>query len=138
MRLFLDTNVLLDVFLHRSGRAESLRVLAACVAPGNEGWIAWHTLSNAFYIVRRETRSVAEAQRFASELLQWASVATVGTADAVAAEQLKMNDLEDALQITAAQACQADAIITRNLGDFALSPIPVLSPDLFLAQHPSF
>jgi predicted nucleic acid-binding protein len=136
MRLFLDTNILLDVFLNRGGKASSLQVLQQCVMPGNEGWIAWHTLSNAFYIVRRETKSLAEAKRFASELLLWCNVATVGTPEAQAAEAMGLSDIEDAMQIAAARACVADAIITRNTPDFVSSPIPVMTPEEWLAHSP--
>lgn len=37
MRIFLDTNILLDVFLNRAGKPASLSVLDACVVSGNEG-----------------------------------------------------------------------------------------------------
>ena len=137
MRVFLDTNILLDVFLNRSGKSGSLEVLRACVVPGNEGWIAWHTLSNGFYIVRRETRLLAEAKRFASELLLWCNVASVGTREAIAAEDMNLSDIEDAMQIAAAQACYADVIVTRNIGDFSSSPIPVVTPEEFAQRWPN-
>jgi predicted nucleic acid-binding protein len=129
MRLFLDTNILLDVFLNRSGKAASLQVLHQCVTSGNEGWIAWHSLSNGFYIVRRETKSLAEAKRFVSELLRWCNVASVGTLEAVDAEKMNLNDIEDAMQIAAACSCQASVIITRNIPDFVTSPIPAMTPE---------
>jgi predicted nucleic acid-binding protein len=129
VRVFLDTNVLLDVFLNRPGKPASLQVLNACVATGNEGWIAWHTLSNGFYIVRRETKLLSEAKRFARELLMWCNVATVGDLDAAAAEQMNLPDIEDAMQIVAAIACQAEVIVTRNVGDFSTSPIAVMTPE---------
>jgi hypothetical protein len=47
-----------------------------------------------------------------------------------------MSDFEDALQVSAAQACGADYIITRNGRDFVQSPLPALSPDDFLTRHP--
>lgn len=134
MRIFLDTNILLDVFLNRPGKPGSLQVLQACVEPGNEGWIAWHTLSNGFYIVRRETKLLSEAKRFSSELLQWCEVATVGTAAAIEAENMNLSDIEDAMQIAAASACQADIIITRNNPDFVTSTILVMTPEEFV-QH---
>jgi hypothetical protein len=43
---------------------------------------------------------------------------------------------EDALQVSAAQACGADYIITRNGRDFVKSPLPALSPEEFLGRHP--
>ncbi|MDB6071339.1 MAG: pilus biosis protein [Verrucomicrobiales bacterium] len=136
MRLFFDTNILLDVFPNRLGKASSLMVLNASVALGNEGWIAWHTLSNGFYIVRRETKSLNEAKRFTRELLIWCNVATVGTAEAVAADNMNRNDIEDAMQMAAAVACHSDVIITRNLPDFVASPIPALTPEQFLERWP--
>ncbi len=137
MRIFLDTNILLDVFLSRSGKPESLRVLQTCVEPGNEGWVAWHTLSNGFYIVRRETKQLSEAKRFTSELLQWCEVATVGTPAALEAEKMNLSDIEDAMQIASASACHADVIVTRNTPDFATSTIPVMTPEEFVQQMPS-
>jgi predicted nucleic acid-binding protein len=104
------------------------------VIPGNDGWIAWHTLSNGFYIVRRETKALGEARRFAAELLLWCNVASVGTTEALAAESMNLSDLEDAMQIAAAQACQADVIVTRNTADFSTSPIPVMTPEEFVQQ----
>ena len=137
MRIFVDTNVLLDVFLNRSGKPGSLQVLNACVVPGNDGWITWHRLSNGFYIVRRETKTLDEAKRFASELLLWCNVATVGTPEAIAAESMDISDIEDAMQIAAALACKADAIVKRNTTDFTNSPIPVMTPEEFIQCWPS-
>lgn len=134
MRIFVDTNVLLDMFLNRPGKPGSLQVLNACVVPGNDGWIAWHTLSNGFYIVRRETKALDEAKRFASELLLWCNVATVGTPEAIAAESMDLSDIEDAMQIAAALACKTDVIVTRNTTDFTSNPIPVMTPEDFSQQ----
>ena len=39
-----------------------------------------------------------------------------------------MTDFEDAMQVAAARACEADFIVTRNERDFAESPIPTLTP----------
>ena len=39
MRVFLDTNVLLDVYLNRAGEPGSARVIAACGEPWNQGFV---------------------------------------------------------------------------------------------------
>lgn len=44
---------------------------------------------------------------------------------------MNLSDLEDAMQIAAAAACQADVIVTRNIADFSASPIPVMIPEDF-------
>ena len=41
---------------------------------------------------------------------------------------LPMTDFEDALQVAAAQACDARYIVTRNVRDFADSPIRAIGP----------
>ena len=45
-----------------------------------------------------------------------------------------MNDLEDALQASAAVAFKAAFIVTRNVRDYQKSPIRALSPVQFLAK----
>ena len=44
------------------------------------------------------------------------------------ATTLPMSDFEDAMQVAAARACNARHIVTRNLSDYRLSPIPAISP----------
>jgi len=48
------------------------------------------------------------------------------------AAELPMADFEVALQAAAAVACGADLIATRNLRDFARSPVPARSPTAIL------
>ncbi len=102
MRIFLDTNVLLDVFLKRAGEPDSSRVIAACGQPWNEGFLAVHTLSNAFYIIEsQQTRQ--DAWDFIRDVLAWASVAGVSTSDVQRTQHMNMKDFEDALQIAFSQ-----------------------------------
>lgn len=44
------------------------------------------------------------------------------------------HDFEDCLQEECAVAISADYIVTRNVKDFSLSRVPVISPDEFLKQ----
>lgn len=55
-------------------------------------------------------------------------VAETGTESLLYAADLDMTDFEDALQVAAAAACGAQAIVTRNLRDFRHSPIPAVGP----------
>lgn len=87
--------------------------------------------------MRRETKLLTEAKRFAAELLLWCNVAAVGSTEAIAAVGMNLSDLEDAMQIAAAMACQADVIVTRNPTDFTTSPISVMTPEDFVQQRTS-
>jgi predicted nucleic acid-binding protein len=136
MRIFLDTNVLLDVSLRRAGAAASRKVIAACADPWNEGLVAVHTLSNAFYVVESQlTRQ--EAWDFIGDVMTWATVAGISTADIHRTRTLGMKDFEDAMQIVAAEGCGADLIVTRNTKDFrGRTALPVVLPEDFCDQPP--
>lgn len=134
MKLFLGTNVLLDGYFQRAGAVASDQVIALCDGVNHSGWIAWHALSNTFYLVRGHSRSAQTALQFVSDLLSWSEVAVTGKPEALHATQSGMNDFEDALQVAASVACGASVIVTRNTNDFLASPIPVMTPEQLLAH----
>lgn len=55
--------------------------------------------------------------------------------DAIRASRSAMRDYEDALIAQSAYRCGVDAIITRNLKDFAHAPIAVLDPLEFVRTY---
>ena len=134
MLLLLDINIILDVVFQRPGEPASSALVGSCNEQ-HQAWLAWHSVATLAYLIERE-RNPAVARELVTGLLSWARVATTGHQDAVQALQLPMSDFEDALQVSAAQACGADYIITRNGRDFVQSPLPALSPEEFLARHP--
>jgi len=134
MRVFLDTNILLDVLLNRAGLvAESEEVILRCEKAGDPMFIAWHGLATAYYLLRRG-RTEAEAMLEVDKLLAWARVADAGDAHARSARGYGFSDFEDALQAASAAACSADCIVTRNVADFTRSQVVALSPAEFLAK----
>jgi predicted nucleic acid-binding protein len=134
MRLLIDLNVLLDVPLARPGSAATAELLARC-GTRYQALMAWHSLSTFAHLMQRELKAAA-VRSMLGELLEWVEVVKTGHAEALAALALPMKDLEDALQVTAAQAGRADALITRNVRDFKNAPLPVFSPEAFLKAHP--
>jgi predicted nucleic acid-binding protein len=97
--------------------------------------VAWHTLSNAFYIADRLTNSQATARALVQDILTWCTVVPVNHKDALKAEALPVSDFEDALQMAAGLAVGVDVIITRDTKDYQNSPIPALTPEQFLRLH---
>lgn len=132
--ILLGTDVLLDVALDRTSHADaSAALLDHLEAQGRGGFVAWHTLSNFYYLVR-PARGEADARAFLSELT---TVLTVAPTDSEAfryAAALPMSDLEDAMQVAAAWSCGALMIATRNVKDFDSSPIPARTPAEILAE----
>jgi predicted nucleic acid-binding protein len=129
MRVLVDTNVFLDVLLDRQQWAESSQeVLNRLEQTPGTGWIAWHTLSNLYYLGRKivgeqKTRTVMR------RIVAGFEVCPAHGRIAMSALDLPMADVEDALQVAAGMAANVDWIITRNEADFRNSPLPVLSPE---------
>lgn len=136
MRVFIDTNIVLNAVFNEEGGPTSARCIELCGSGIHQGWIAWHTLSNAHYIARSRLKSRVQATEIVADLLQWAEIAETTKSDANKAIAYGMSDFEDALQLVAAEACGADVLITRNTKDFKASTISVMTPEEFLAAHP--
>lgn len=137
MRIFLDTNIIVDILTKRQPHyADSKAVMDRCTMLHCEVFIAWHGLATTFYLLGTIIGE-ARAEVALKSFLQNVVVATVGDSEARRAFTLGFTDLEDALQAVAAEACTADHIITRNEADFVKSPVPVLTPARFLALFPA-
>lgn len=129
MRLFLDTDILLDVYLEREPHVASSGALLdwAEKHPGNAS-VSWHGLANLHYL----SRDGAEA--FIRELLVFCEVPATGSSEMIEALDLDFKDLEDAMQTTAALKSNAQVIATRNVRDFRKAPIAVDTPAGVLAR----
>lgn len=134
MRVFLDTNILLDIIENRPGFVEaSEAVLDLCDEIQAETFIAWHALATAYYILKRG-RTHAEVLAEVDKILAWADIAPINKLTAYRARSMAITDFEDAMQAAAAIECQADVIVTRNITDFAASPVAACTPAQFLAR----
>ena len=126
--MLIDANVLIDLALNRQPYAAQARALFDRIDQVREpAFIAWHTISNVYYVVASR-RSAQVAHEFIADLPSFLEVARTGTADMRYAVSLPMADFEDALQVAAARSCGARSIVTRNVRDFARSPIPAITP----------
>ena len=133
MRALVDTNVFLDVLLARKGlAAESQHVLDWFESRPGDGWIAWHTLDNLYY-VGWKTCGRGQALAAIDEIMGVFEVSPTASAEAHRARGLGMADFEDALQASAAMAARASYIVTRNTRDFRKSPVKAITPNEFLA-----
>lgn len=134
MIVLVDTDVLIDVALDRAPFADDSGALLDELErrPGT-GFVAWHSLSNFFYLVSPGTGK-ARARDFLLEMLRFVTVAPTTTGSFLRAASLDMPDLEDAMQAAAALSCDADAIATRNLGDFKRSPVGANTPAALLEE----
>jgi predicted nucleic acid-binding protein len=131
MRVLIDTDVVLDVGLKRQQWFEASKgVLDRAEARSVQGFVAWHTMSNVYYLTRQVNADTADG--FLRHLLSVVEVAPVGHADMEYALELEMSDLEDAMQAAAAVACRAARIVTRNARHYVRSPVPAVTPAALL------
>jgi predicted nucleic acid-binding protein len=131
MKIFLDCDVLLDVMLGREKfLIHSMRVLDECENGALQGAIAWHTLSNAYYLVPDSRQSLT----FFEDLLSFVEVVGGDTELALEAIRSSFPDFEDALQMVCAEKFEADFIVTRNVKDYKLSPIKAILPSDFVRK----
>ena len=132
MKLFLDTNVIIDVIASREPFVEDSRnVLSLCEQGRADGVISALTLCTISYVLRkyaapgtlrrkiRDLRNLLPPIDLTTSLLDRAISSTIA-------------DFEDAVQFYSAVYSDADYIITRNAKVFPQDSIPVLSPAAFL------
>lgn len=134
MRVLFDTNVLMDVLLDRKPFAdESAQVMDQVVRSAVTGLICASTVTTVFYLSSREAGK-KEAMVQIRSLLGLYEVAPVTRAVLDAALASKSPDFEDAVLAEAAHQAGAQAIITRNLKDFAHSRVRAYTPRQWLAM----
>lgn len=133
MRVFLDANILLDVAFERQPFVEdSQAVLDWCAEHADATLIAWHSITNAYYLLRKPPIGDEGAREFLKDLLAWVDVAPTSKGVALDAINTPGGDLEDHLQARCAEQANADVIVTRNEADFKDSPVKAVSPGEFL------
>ncbi|HRK78394.1 MAG TPA: PIN domain-containing protein [Thiobacillus sp.] len=132
MKLFIDTNVVLDVLAQREPWfRDSARVLAHIELGGATGHIAAHTLTTLHYLLAKHLGQ----QKTASVLIDLTAMLRVEPVDHAVLQQalaLGWRDFEDAVQAVSAAQCQTDYLVTRNPRDFKQSLVPVITPSEFL------
>ncbi|MEH1868645.1 MAG: PIN domain-containing protein [Nostoc sp.] len=135
MRVLIDTNIILDYLLDREPFLQDAKALFNLIDSGQVvGYVTATTLTDIFYIARRQTQSVELARQAVSTILAVLVICSVNRAILEAAFASGLADFEDAVQIYCAVAQSLDAIITRDLQGFSNSAIPVLSVRQLLEQ----
>ena len=136
MRVFVDTNIWLDVVLSRPGAADAGAFLLRCAVRQDELWTAWPTLSNMDYILAHAKQTAMQREQHLRDLLRQSRVVPTDEHDARFALGLGWQDFEDALQYAAAMRVQAAVIVAGNTRHFTASSIPVMAVSEFLSQYP--
>jgi len=134
--VLIDTNVLLNYITNREDDylEQSVKIVEMCAKGECMGYIAFHTLSTLWYVLRkRSAQERRENLRDICEIFQVASASQKEVLDAI--DKDSFVDFEDCLQDKCAKEVGADYIITCNIKDFENSEIPALNPKEFLCMN---
>jgi predicted nucleic acid-binding protein len=98
------------------------------------GFLSAASITDIFYLVRKQRRDSEEVYRMMERLTALFSVAPVSETTVATALALRWKDFEDAVQYAAATEIGVDCIVTRNAADYELSGIPCMRPADFIAR----
>lgn len=133
MVVLIDTNVALDFLTMRQPYYEDARdAIRICAGDKIEGYIAFHSVPNIFYILRKHHSETdrREMLKKLCSVLQVAAASHEKVCNAI--EQTDFSDLEDCLQEKCAKEVSADYIVTRNIEDFKNSHVRAILPREFV------
>lgn len=133
MKLLIDTNVILDIFLKREPFfPDSYAAMRKALENEDRCFISAAAATDIFYILRKHLKSAAEAKAKVRDLTQVADFVDVQTIDVTNALDSVMDDFEDAVVDSVACRIGAAYIITRNIKDFLQSRCQAITPSDFL------
>jgi len=133
MKLFIDTNVVIDVIAGREPFVkDSQQILHLCESGKTDGVVSTLTLCTVSYVLRKFVAPGTMRQKLRDfrNILRPVDLSVSIIDKAI---DSSMTDFEDAVQFYTAAYSDADYIITRNPKHFPQDNIPVLTPTAFLA-----
>ncbi|EOT24126.1 hypothetical protein C805_02338 [Eubacterium sp. 14-2] len=132
-RVLVDTNVLLDYLLTREPfYKDAEKIVLACVDGKVKGCIAAHSVSNMFFILRKDYNA-GERREALLNLCRIFDIEGIDKAKLLSGLQNgDFSDFEDCLQMECAKAYGAEYIVTRNIDDYKTSEIKAILPKDYL------
>lgn len=111
MKIFLDTNIFLDLLLQRNSHEEALVILNALEKKIFEGFILDITLLNIDYIAKKQVKEIRAFLSAVNHIMH------VGGADNKLIKEalsIENNDLEDNVQYIVAKKFECACIVTND------------------------
>ena len=131
-RLFVDTNIVLDLLAKRKEFQAAARLFVLADKGEVKLFVSALTFANANYILTRQQDRIAAVKVLRDLELLVSIVELSGKVVKLALNDEDFSDFEDGLQYYSAIDNDMEIIITRNQKDFKHSQLPVLSADEYL------
>ena len=130
-RVFIDTNVILDVLLQRDGFwQDSLKIFQLAELGKIKAYVSASSMTDIFYVSRKKL-SLPTARQAIENLLALFEIVDVGREDLSGALTIPIDDFEDALQAYCAKKAKVTTLITRDVEGFSGIDIEVVMPVVF-------
>ena len=132
-KIFLDTNILLDVLLERHPFCSPAQEIWSLAEKKKvKAGISAISISNIFFIVKKLS-STEKAYHAIQTLMEIFKVLDVNSRTLRKALQLRKPDYEDSIQYLCARQLRADVIISRDAAGFHGVGIPVMDASQYLS-----
>ena len=134
MKVFLDTNVLMDIVLERNiCLNEELEIIACAMDGLLDCSVSALSVVNTLYVSKKYNKPLEDVKNALLKLSECVEILDIRGLDAANMLSSEWKDYEDSLQYSSAVNFDADYIITRDKKDFSLSKIPVSTPSEFIS-----
>jgi predicted nucleic acid-binding protein len=132
MKIFLDTNVILDVLTKREPfYIDSSKVLTLVNEKIVSGYTSAITINNIYYILKK-LKDKETAKNFITEILESFEIISLNKNILNRANKISIDDYEDGIQFFSALDSGCDFLITRNYKDYPKLGIKIMSPEEFI------
>ncbi len=131
-RLFVDTNIVLDLLAKRKEFQAAAKLFVLADKGEVKLFVSALTFANANYILTRQQDRIAAVKVLRDLELLVSIVELSGKVVKLALNDDNFSDFEDGLQYYSAIDNDMEIIITRNQKDFKHSQLPILSADEYL------
>lgn len=132
-KVFVDTNVILDVWLKREPFSDiSQKAILKIIENNFVPYISGSSVTDLYYICKRAGMEKDVLLKNLKELLELFEVLIIDKTSLNDAITSDLKDFEDAVQIMACKKVRIDLIITRNKKDYKIAWAQVQTPQEFL------
>jgi predicted nucleic acid-binding protein len=135
MRILIDTIIIVDAL---TGRApfykDSQRVITESIDHDVEAYVTANTITDIYYLLKKYLSNENRIRTTMLGLMDLLAILPVSANECYDAFDTGIADFEDSLLAVCAEKNALDRIVTRNAKDFRNSPVPVVSPQEYLAE----
>ena len=131
MKVLIDTNVALDILLHRRDYPNAEVIYSLAEENKIACFISASAITDIFFLSKNDLGK-KPAKEALKALLQVFKPAAVTDSHIYQALDLDWEDFEDSVQFTVGESLAVDYIVTRNTQDYTSGSIPAVTPEQFL------